>query len=222
MGQLKSDRPYAAYPAVRVEIFTRVDFYRSVRRVPVALSWALGTTAADVIAGYLEKSSYEAGGKEIEEGKLRGKLDGRVEGDVLFEMLLSACCGDVWAVSYRTKFQKAFSCRRLVKEGSPCLLSRPRLFVYCLEVLDVLTLAGHPSFWPVQSLPRLLSHQELDAYVFVEAAVEDDVMAGLFHAIAAICSGSPVRCASKYTRRESTVLRLMNPGWVICSRCLAP
>ena len=75
--------------------------------------WGLNTFAADVIAGSLEISSFEDGGRELERGKVGRKLDGREEGGALSVMLLSACCGDVWAVSYRTKFQKAFSCRRL-------------------------------------------------------------------------------------------------------------
>ena len=78
-----------------------------------AVSWELNTLAADVIAGSRGISSFECGGKELERGDEEGKLDGYGEGVALSVTLMSACCGDVWAMSYRTKFQKAFSCLRL-------------------------------------------------------------------------------------------------------------
>ena len=81
---------------------------RPVRWGLVALSCELDTLAADVIAGSREISSFEDGGRELERGKGGGKLDRCEEGGALFVMLLSACCGDFWAVSYRAKFQKAF------------------------------------------------------------------------------------------------------------------
>ena len=81
------------------------------------------TVVADVIAGYREESNLRVGGKELEEGEVRRKLDEGVEGSALSVMLLSACCGDVWAVSYRTKFQEAFSCRRL-SVYRQCMITR--------------------------------------------------------------------------------------------------